>query len=63
MTKDDADFQNFIRLIDRRGARRFLPDPLPPTGFGGLGEVRPVRDPYMTDERLADAMETESGAL
>ncbi len=50
MTQDDVDFENFIKLVDRRGSRRFLAHPVAPTGFGAL-------EPGDNDGRLAEAME------
>jgi hypothetical protein len=29
-----SDVDDFLRAVDRRAARRFLPEPLPPTGWG-----------------------------
>lgn len=34
------DIDAFLSAVDRRQARRFLPDPLPPTGFAELDEAR-----------------------
>jgi hypothetical protein len=42
------DTEEFFRAIDRRQARRFSAEPIPPTGFGDLTE-RSAQSPEAAD--------------
>jgi len=61
------DVDDFLRMVDRRAARRFLSDPLPVTGFDvpldfakEHGRAPLIQAPELDlDLILAHAMETE----
>lgn len=57
ITEFNLQVSEWFKLVDRRQARRFLPDPLPITGFGEL--LPPARDPFDLDARAAEAFETD----
>jgi hypothetical protein len=53
------DVDAFLKAVDRRQARRFLPDPLPPTGFGDLDQAHREAPEWWRDWEWNALMENE----